>query len=1395
MAKKCSTCKRSYPDHLPACPYCKPARAKAPASDDALVIEDIDLVADEAAPPPKKRQAPPPVPIAAEEVLEVVPEAEAAEVVEAEEVLEPEEVLEADDILEVVPEEAGKGGSSRVKLDEVIDVTETASGVVVGEAEVVAEPASAVKGEDSQVTMHDVAGVPESPSDILLSQTEVVEAAAEPPAAPPAPKMQPPAPTPPVPPKKRAVPMTQVATRAPAPTMLAGGAEPEELPASELRGPAAAAAGESPTAVTPTPAVPPKKRAVPMTQVATRAPAPTMLAGSTEADELPVSELGGAKAPADLPNMQLDSGKKAGRHDSSVNAGQGEVLEAGPASDVGAADLVEAEEALEVSEDDDETLALGPGRAVKKGKGGEDASVLDILGEDVLVEGASEVDLGKKSGNLGSPSGVDMIAEALESGVDLSGTAAPSKPAAGKGRKRKSSEVDLEETLAAGPESSAVDLGGSHPEIVEEVEEEAGEAVVVVEEGDEEKPTAVENLDDAIGRALFEEAPAGGPASKKKAASADDDLLTAATAEEGVEGDLDEGLVVPAKKGKTKAKVVAADEDDEDPKARQRGRGDKDEPRRKGGGWLRFAASVLFGVLLAVGGLAAVWYFAPDLLKEIPESPKGVKWQVGAKSDPAVVKQLAQLEGVRAAVTKADPKADTGDLPKAVDDLAGSKQLVADEFQKTLKNLTAAKAALDAVRAAFAKADPKADVMDLPKAVAEVLDARQRAAEAVEAVTTALGEKGPLKADDLKAAIEGMKKAKEAVAELAKHFDVDRGAVAKTVLELDDTRKALDKKLKAAGEKLKGINERLAEARVKDADEKGVQELAAARDELSAAVKAALDELRKGNFVPADGDPRKQLAAAVQAARLKAESPLASGLGQMFSSLSGLGGGAAKLLQRGFDSAGQKAQLAAAKAREFLQETPEQRADTSIALYQDRGRKGDGDMDRAQKYLDWVNSEAAKAGPEAKAKALYVLGLTQRNHGLFGEALQSLKKSVDEAAGLKAAPPWLAAAKQALKEQTDSAAYYLPHARQLAQERHYKDALEQLETGLKAIPEDPRLLLQRARVRLEMAGSTGKLDDETLKLVRQDAAAAQKDAKFAAAGFYLLGRLDEQGGDLAKAEANYRKALDAHQGSPQEANVYRTALARLLLRERPAGAPPPPPPPPVKTGKAVETSRLAPEGAERLAELLVLAVTGVQPPGEEDDTPEQTARFKEVVKLANDLIKSAEPKQQGEGYMILGELYAKQGKRTDGIVAYVKGLQLYYPGKETGELAKMVMEHPAFQQEDAFARQNPVQAERHFGKGLDYFWARNYPLAEEEFKKAVSYYDQDARYPYFLGMARYRQKGRAKREAAAFAFNAGAKLEAASRPHSGHVNQSLERVQGELRQVLDRYRQKMAASQ
>src|SRR5262249_26891967 len=160
-------------------------------------------------------------------------------------------------------------------------------------------------------------------------------------------------------------------------------------------------------------------------------------------------------------------------------------------------------------------------------------------------------------------------------------------------------------------------------------------------------------------------------------------------------------------------------------------------------------------------------------------------------------------------------------------------------------------------------------------------------------------------------------------------------------------------------------------------------------------------------------------------------------------------------------------------------------------------------------------------------------------------------------------------------------------------------------------------------------------------------------------------------------------------GSDEEASRYRIALARLLQRD-PAAAPPAPAGEP--KAKDVKTGRLpVPAGAEAPAPPGPLVTTRGQAGGERG--PAAAGRPGESIELAKALLQSKVAKTRGEGHLLLGEAYAKMGRRTEGLLEYVKGLELIHPGVATKELARMVQEHPAFQQSDTAARPNPLLAE------------------------------------------------------------------------------------------------------
>ena len=121
---------------------------------------------------------------------------------------------------------------------------------------------------------------------------------------------------------------------------------------------------------------------------------------------------------------------------------------------------------------------------------------------------------------------------------------------------------------------------------------------------------------------------------------------------------------------------------------------------------------------------------------------------------------------------------------------------------------------------------------------------------------------------------------------------------------------------------------------------------------------------------------------------------------------------------------------------------------------------------------------------------------------------------------------------------------------------------------------------------------------------------------------------------------------------------------------------------------------------------------------------------------------------------------------------------MLYPAAQVN---KMLEEHPAFQVPDALARAHPLLAEKHYGVGLHLFYEKKHADAEAQFRQAIAYFDKDARYYYFLGLAQLEQKTRTKRDAAYYAWEQASRLEANGRPRSDEVNRAVERVQGARR--------------
>lgn len=402
---------------------------------------------------------------------------------------------------------------------------------------------------------------------------------------------------------------------------------------------------------------------------------------------------------------------------------------------------------------------------------------------------------------------------------------------------------------------------------------------------------------------------------------------------------------------------------------------------------------------------------------------------------------------------------------------------------------------------------------------------------------------------------------------------------------------------------------------------------------------------------------------------------------------------------------------------------------------------------RANADAERVLTDAA-AKPETKAQALLVHGLVLRNTEKFNEAKPVLAKAREQLAGEDRAR-----CDAALKEVSDPAGAIAAKARELDLQGKSSEALAVLERGLKGLKDRKgALYAQRGRIAFEAARSKGPLT-----LTDPLVASATADAKAAAAeglaeGHYALGRIEEELGRPAEAEKAYRSALKAHgEKADEDGARYRVALARVLLKQQPA----------LSMGPASSTS--LPWDARGLFVFFAL-----QAPGSG-----------EAEKLLDDVL-NKETKAPAD---VVAQALALKGLHTRAVNTYVRGLR--DSGKLAPEYANSLLElinsHPVLRRPDSLATPDPLKAERFYAAGVNSYFNRKYTDAEKELIAAIENDGSDARYYYYLGLARL---ALGKREAYED-FDQAAKLEQLGRPGSAAVSSALERIQGRARKVLN----------
>jgi Tetratricopeptide repeat len=1068
-----------------------------------------------------------------------------------------------------------------------------------------------------------------------------------------------------------------------------------------------------------------------------------------------------------------------------------DVVEALPASDVvlGEDDIITAQEASEVKAlattppplKDDDVLDADILDAEEVEKGPESDFV------DEVVEDAEPIPVAKPVQKNKSAKAKTDEEDAVDLGSDpdLLIDAAEAKPADAKasleneedinwddidalaGSKVEKKPGDGDQTLAVEGGSDAKRHAAQADDVLSEMDtiaDMASPLMTGAKAMHKEPSSEIESVDDVLDSDFEDE---GKPAPKSQFLEADEatELDTPAV----MDDDLDVVDFDDDKPAKTKGKKGHEDDEAELVGAGA-GTGKPAAKAKKGGGML---VGMLLSLLLLAGGAAAVWYLKPDILEDVAKiSPNAPVPTV--KKGPTKAADGSQLNKVQAELTKAQ-----------------------DELKSAQEEKSKTEAKLQAELAAKEELQNIADKAQLAK-----IEAEKNVAKAL---------KG-----------QGDNKAMDAVNKLLQGAKIaapgDKG-----VEQLISSKKAVEDKLDA-------MNKILATENLEGGGPEALQSVIAARnklladrDDLDKAIKTAYQELAKGGLVPPNDDPRGKIVDAAKLAAGKAESPPAL-----------------KFLEKAFDFSALASELNAFKAREPFVAGPDWKMEAYITRIKELSRSEKFDLAPALKEANWILGKDSNSPAVAKLKALVVLGLAERVQEKFVEARKTLEMAVKEGAA-HADAPWMKPALSALKELSAPTAYYLPQGQRLEAQGNLQEALEVLTLGLKAFPGYPALLNRRAIVRLELTQGNKAALILAQKEIREDAENAAKNPGTSADAAFILGQLEEQLGNLEQAENEFRKAIKSHRGHPEVANRYVIALARILQRDQ-TSAPPQiiplleAPAEPVRQFEEVVPKNVEPKKDEAepkkddierkkddvdpkkddvdpkkddadpkkdddlkkdnaklefYRNLVLYALVGVQAPGQDDEMdPRAAARIDESIELAKKLLESADPQIKGQGYMILGLALSKKGKRTDGLKEYVKGLELMYPtAAEPKQLAKLLDEHPAFQQPDAQSA-SPSLADQFYSKGLQQYWARNYPEAETQFRKAILYYNQDARYFYFLGMSLSAQKGTLKRDAATFAFEQAARLEAANRPSLTEVNASLERVQGPVRALVDSFRTK-----
>jgi TolA-binding protein len=419
------------------------------------------------------------------------------------------------------------------------------------------------------------------------------------------------------------------------------------------------------------------------------------------------------------------------------------------------------------------------------------------------------------------------------------------------------------------------------------------------------------------------------------------------------------------------------------------------------------------------------------------------------------------------------------------------------------------------------------------------------------------------------------------------------------------------------------------------------------------------------------------------------------------------------------------------------------------------------------------------ATPADRARADIIRGLALRNEEKFADSRAALEKGLGALSGDRG--PFISLGETALRMVENPGKWFASQVATLQQQGKSEQAMEFLSKALKNMPEKEQaaLLAQRSLLELDAARSAARdgpipLTDANLIAARKDAAAAARAG--VGEGFYAAGRIAEELGRWDDAVAAYRKAVDAHPDLDAIGARYRVSLARALVQPREIAPPAARPTEEEEKGKkaaAVPADIRSLDAGRLLALLFTVAL--------QDTMEEPTPAQQEAEKLADDVLKAGD----AIPFDVRAQALAVKGRWTAALNTFAEGLRGHLPAAYSQALLSIVRNHPRLRPPDGQPTPNPLEAEKHYSAGVNFYFDRDYQSAEQEFAAAVDNDSQDARYYYFLALSRLMQ---GKRQDAAEDLDRGALLERAGRPAPGAVSEALERVQGPARRIVNEAR-------